>query len=177
MIGGDKITLDDAIELMENQCNEFGLVLGVFLYSDEITDFLKEYRDKKKQLDIQIAENKRAFEQFGIEVNRYQEAVKNCEVAENKYKRLYEETSQNLCQTSQNEPLTWDELAAMDGKPVWIEIIHKDIIPLESSWGIATEPFKGYGGQLLFRLVCSKTDYLLQAATYWTCWKAYRKER
>ena len=96
----------------------------VIITVEDLTDalhYLKEYKEKCHELDILVLENRRAFEQLGVEITRYQEAVKNCEVAETKYRKLAEETSQNLGKTSQNNPpLTWDELKQMAGKPVWI---------------------------------------------------------
>ena len=38
------ITLDDAIEIMEAQCGEMGLVMGVWLYTEDIVQYLKDYK-------------------------------------------------------------------------------------------------------------------------------------
>ena len=40
-----EITLDRAIELMDAQVGELGVVTGVCLYAKDIRDYLKEYRD------------------------------------------------------------------------------------------------------------------------------------
>lgn len=40
-----EITLDRAIELMDAQVGEIGVVTGVSLYAEDIRDYLKEYRD------------------------------------------------------------------------------------------------------------------------------------
>ena len=40
-----EITLDRAIELMDAQVGELGVVTGVCLHADDIRDYLKEYRD------------------------------------------------------------------------------------------------------------------------------------
>lgn len=40
-----EITLDRAIELMDTQVGELGVVTGVCLYAEDIRDYLIEYRD------------------------------------------------------------------------------------------------------------------------------------
>ena len=45
-----EITLDYAIELMEIQRGEVGLVTGVWLYCDDVVEYLKDYRDLLQQL-------------------------------------------------------------------------------------------------------------------------------
>lgn len=93
--------------------------------------YLTEYKNKKRQLEIEIAENKRAFEQLGVEKERYQEAVKNCEEAENKYRMTNDALDAQRLQMmwvdkhfafeEPNDPLTWDELKGMEGRPIWLE--------------------------------------------------------
>lgn len=39
------ISLDTAIEYMDAQVGEIGVVTGVSLYAEDIRDYLKEYRD------------------------------------------------------------------------------------------------------------------------------------
>lgn len=70
--------------------------------NEDVLHYLEAFRDAKNSLDT--------------ERDRYAEAVRNCEIAENKYREL--------CKTSQelrNDPLTWQELKTMEGKPVWLE--------------------------------------------------------
>ena len=62
--------------------------------------YLKNYLDTKEWLDL--------------EKRNYAEAIKNCERAEAKY-------TQMTIDMNRNDPLTWDELKTMEGKPVWVE--------------------------------------------------------
>ena len=68
-----------------------------------------------------------------------------------------------------NEPLTWDELKQMKGKPVWVEFFYEDGQHFDSDWflvGFVSESFCDVIGKLgTSRLV--KNDY----------WQAYKKER
>lgn len=183
-------TLDETIEL-----------LGSIYYNDfkkakaDAVAYLKEYRmqvddivAKRKALEYKSKrydemcetiqkQGQEREDRLQAEIARYLEAVKNCELAENKYKKLAEEASQNLVNTSQNEPLTWDELREMEGKPVWVEIIGRTI-PLDSAWGIATGgSYHTWQGVESWRLVRPGAEYSLPVADYGKTWQAYRKER
>ena len=170
-------TLNEVIEAQE-RCATYPNCHFCFLHSGPMCEwirdalhYLKAFRDAKDALDT--------------ERDRYAEAVKNCEVAENKYKRLYEETSQNSAFTSQitcpkcysefvilpeaNNPLTWRELRTMEGKPVWVELLKGkwkgwDVIGGfdEDDFGVAMVTVRG-------------DDYY--KADLGKTWQAYRKER
>ena len=62
--------------------------------------YLKEYRMKYLRVEAQVKACDYTEKRLQEEIAKYVEAVKNCEAAENKYKRLIEETSQNLRTTS-----------------------------------------------------------------------------
>ena len=62
--------------------------------------YLKTYRDSKEWLEL--------------EKRNYAEAVRNCDEAEAKYTLM-------VLDFNRNDPLSWDELRQMEGKPVWIE--------------------------------------------------------
>ena len=145
-------------------------------YNDAL-HYLKEYKEKCHELDILVLENRRAFEQLGVETTRYQEAVKNCEAAENKYRKLAEETSQNLGNTSQKELLTWEELKTMLGKPVWVEVNGTKALHT-SGWGIVgCTSFTTWEGVPCFSLVKVGVTYALPIKEYGKTWQAYRKEK
>lgn len=152
--------------------------------------YLKEYRmqlddivAKRKVLEYKTAQYEQMCEtvqkqgqehedRLQAEIARYQEAVRNCEEAENKYRQL----AQNLGEVG-NDPLTWDELKAMKDKPVWVEIIGRTI-PLDSSWGIATGgSYHTWQGVESWRLVRPGAEYSLPVAQYGKTWQAFRKER
>ena len=98
---------------------------------EDAIEYLKEYQSVKAVLEFkkrQYEEMTEAVMKQGqegearcqAEIARYQEAVKNCEAAENKYRQLSEDLGKTSAELS-NEPLTWDELRKMEGCPVWIE--------------------------------------------------------
>lgn len=165
-------TIDEVIAELEDE--------GVFA---DALNYLKTYRENQHAYE----ENSRKAEEAR---ELYLEAVKNCEVAENKYKRLYEEASQNFVDTSQNDPdgdhqqllkcqallqdfyrndpISWDELKTMKGKPVWIE--QDGFTP---QWELVTRI-----GKVHFYAVDAvffETEYDIER--YGKTWKAYRKER
>ena len=67
--------------------------------------YLKEYKIKRERIFSQVQACNDREQRLQEEIARYQEAVKNCELAENKYRQL----AQNLGEVG-NDPLTWDEL-------------------------------------------------------------------
>ena len=151
---------------------------------DDALHYLKEYR---MQLDDIVAKRKK----LESEMNRYQEAVKNCEEAENKYRQLAQNsgelgnTSQITCPKCHSEfvilpesnpALTWDELRTMKGKPVWIEGEHGCIWD-QKSW-VLIRLYKENDDLI----ICVGTDnghyeFTIDKEDYGTDWQAYRKER
>ena len=151
-------TLDEVIAYFNNQCQ----MRHVYLTEDadarfaEALHYLKVFRDAKATLEF--------------EKDNYRKAVDNCEKAELKYTKM-------VLDMNRNDPLTWDELKAMGGKPVWVEIIGRTI-PLDSSWGIATGgSYHTWQGVESWRLVRPGAEYSLPVAQYGKTWQAYRKER
>lgn len=49
---GHEIPLDKAIELMDAQVGELGVVTGVCLYASDIRDYLIEYRELLKRTSL-----------------------------------------------------------------------------------------------------------------------------
>ena len=181
------MTLDDVIEAMERCSIPHYFDCKGCPYEDDDAEvgcrsddrdadalqYLKTYRENQQT----YIENSRKAEEAR---ERYLEAVKNCELAENKYRKLYEETSQNLRNTSQitcpkchsefvilpdaNNALTWNELRQMEGKPVWVE--EKGML---SIWII----IRDVTGNWLYSTDCN-------AYRHEDCgkiWQAYGKER
>lgn len=113
-------TLDEVIAALEDE--------GVFA---DALHYLKEYKIKRERIMAKAQDCEDTEKRLQDEIARYQEAVKNCEIAENKYiksKITYDEKlSDYIClrdawaMEQENPPLTWDELRTMEGKPVWYE--------------------------------------------------------
>ena len=86
------------------------------------------------------------------EIERYQEAVANCNSVETKYTLMVKEALRN-------DPLSWDELLQMEGKPVWVE---------ESA---------GNGLWWTYWVIWQDENAVLPKEKFGTDWQAYRKER
>ncbi len=178
-------TLDEVIEAQE-RCETYPNCHFCYLHSGPMCEwirdalhYLKTYRENQQT----YIENSRKAEEAR---ERYLEAVKNCELAENKYRKLYEETSQNLRNTSQitcpkchsefvilpeaNNALTWEELHTMEGKPVWATFDNEN-----GTWYIAKvyddEVVLYEWGQEFGERISGAWDYTPKR------WQAYRKER
>lgn len=107
--------------------------------------YLKEYRDDRKN---------------------FSEAISNCGKALNKYIM----DIHALAQQEENLPLTWDELCAMEGKPVWVEAKHFSYPRWYILHAIGDKDMALFTGRYsenvpLFRENMGDT------------WQAYRKER
>ena len=110
-----------------------------------------------------------------------------------KLRDKYGGTSQKLRNTSQitcpkchsefvilpeaNNPLTWDELKSMEGKPVWVEynfhIDNKDFRDKSKRWCIVRE-FKPWHDT---EIIITENGFVLSKNEQIKCWQAYRKER
>ena len=121
---------------------------------DDALHYLWEYREKQRGYEI-------ALEQLLEEMDNYQTAVRNCEDVCLKAEMVVKDAERN-------DPLSWDELKAMKGKPVWIE--HDGFTP---QWELVTRI-----GKVHFYAVDAvffETEYDIDK--YGTTWQAYRKER
>jgi len=146
-------TLDEVLEAMTNEiclstkadCWE----VPVDLYG-VIVHYLHEYRSDKLQweVDRKLWVNKQ--EQVGEARQKYIDKLKELEIG------------------TLNDPLTWDELKQMEGKPVWVEAL------LYKKWAVI-----GYVGENYIRFE-GVNLYAPESRTYMGAedgWQAYRKER
>ena len=165
-------TLDEVIAELEDE----GLFADALYHLNKYRMTLDDIVAKRKTLEA--------------EIDRYQEAVKNCEEAENKYRKAEQdalkalddwasrpvEDNKNLVLTVANPPLTWDELKTMEGKPVWVEaddgkykgwvIVGKFYSLLEEEELDAHVDLYYFGRSM---------EYSKEMYGYY--WQAYRKER
>ena len=76
-----------------------------------------------------------------------------------------------------NNPLTWQELQHMEGKPVWVEynlhIGNKDFRDNSKRWCIVRE-FKPWHDT---EIIITENGFVLSKNEQIKCWQAYRKER
>lgn len=119
-------------------------------YADDALHYLKEYRAEKANLEI-------------IKGN-YQDAVANCEKAENKFKSRLKALNIGTL----NEPLTWEELKGMEGKPVWVHLFGSGL----GEWNLIHAQLDN---QIWF---ADGNGYIydMHAEKLGKTWQAYRKE-
>lgn len=118
--------------------------------TDDALHYLKEYRDYSKVVDERYAEiEKKQSDAYFMLVNA-------------------------MAELERNDPLTWDELKQMEGKPVWVEIENNDpvwAIPM----GIST-----LGDNERMCMVGAEGGHAIHvevAKDSVNGWQAYRKER
>lgn len=91
----------------------------------------------------------------------------------------YADSYLRCTQESRNDPLDWETLKQMEGKPVWFEVMDPKALPaLDSGWGIVgCTSFTTWEGVESFSLVKVGVTYAVPIAQYERAWNVYRKER
>ena len=180
------MTLDETIKNLEDGLKHLSAILISEETWNDSLRYLKEYRmqlddivAKRKVLSFKIKQYDEMVEtvkkqgqehedRCQAEIARYLEAVRNCEEAENRYRQL----AQNLGEVG-NDPLTWDELKSMEGKPVWVE--SSDSFN-RRRWMFVGEWFDD-DEMRLFDIGNDYPDYVSKNGYESGTWQAYRKER
>lgn len=116
--------------------------------------YLKKYRDN--------------FEARNNQVERYQKAAKDCEEILTDYVAL----KQYWAEQQANNPLTWDELKQMEGRPVWVEWTKTE----ESYWCFVGEWFDD-DEMRIYHIGRDYADYIHKTVYIPDIVQAYRKER
>ena len=75
-------------------------------------------------------------------------------------------------ESQKNEPLTWDDLKAMEGKPVWVEDNIDEPEDTTKYWAIYRRIEKSQETE--YALL---SDFYYDKAQYGETWQAYRKEK
>ena len=88
------------------------------------------------------------------------------------YKELSQMWNDRLDKENSNPPLTWDELKAMEGKPVWVEGSHGCIFD-HKSWALVSFMSKDDMKCQLY----NSCEFWIGEEDYGTDWQAYRKEK
>ena len=88
------------------------------------------------------------------------------------FKELSKMWNDRLDKENSNPPLTWNELRAMAGKPVWL--VHEGTG--ESSWVFVGEWFDD-DEMRVCRMLRDYADYITKEIYENGTWRAYRKER
>ena len=119
--------------------------------------YLKMYRS-----DMQMyADNQKYWE------DELKQMIKDFGAAKDRYiKRLKELDIGTL-----NDPLTWDEIKTMEGKPVWVECW------LGKRWGLVYRIDKTDNNEIAYCMISVGHSWSLYAEDIGKIWQAYRKER
>lgn len=156
-------TLEEVIEMQRR------ILMTANLPEDDTTTsvgmslyYLREYH---RQLSEQTLQN--ALNNLNQAIDRYNEAVKNCEAAENKYKLLAEEAAKRMPAEPENKPLSWNQLQAMIGKPIWLELLGSG----KGEWVLLTDVMKD--AWFIYR---DGVEINLNRTKLGKTWLAYRKE-
>lgn len=175
----------------DNECYDHH-VCECYERMEDTYHYLKEYQERLQNLQDMM-------DRYDISVKNYEEAVENCRIAEQKYWRMtnnvedmnlftwdelkHQEIVCPKCHSvfvilpDANNPLTWDELKAMEGKPVWVES-HGNITEF-TGWAIVRNAledrvhfiFSHYDGEFL------TYEMALPDVTFGKEWQAFRKEK
>ncbi len=86
--------------------------------------------------------------------------------------RIYQDEIIQYRKDLRNDPLTWDELRTMEGKPVWVEELGRKYAT--PHWAIHNGIMDGYDGDENLYL---QPFEVLTKYTLGKTWQAYRKER
>ena len=73
----------------------------------------------------------------------------------------------------ENDPLTWDELRTMEGKPVWVELPKSN----RKAWGLSDGIYADAFGHDIITIKVLHDLWHLDKAQIGKSWQAYRKER
>lgn len=128
-------------------------------YLKEYSDYIGVLRVKEIQLDQDI--------------DSYQKAIQQCEETLKDYFALKQIALRQHCTEEQyNPPLTWDELKAMEGKPVWMEVDYHNPEETYKYWTIVKYFDSHEGSDMVFTGTGFYHKDLLGID-----WRAYRKEK
>lgn len=139
-------TLDEVIEIASDWTNGF----DESSIEKQMLHYLKMYRSDQIQWEAAREDWNEKWETFFVARERHLDAVK---------------------ELKRNDPLSWEQLKAMEGKPVWVEMDKPDVI---KAWFLICQiddsfmwVADGKGESHNFPRVCLDTGL----------WQAYRKER
>ena len=153
-------TLDEVIKALENVAlaDTDGESEGYFLAVDAL-HYLKMYRSEMRM----YAENQKYWE------TELKQKIKDFGDAKDRYIAKLKELDIGTL----NEPLTWDELKAMEGKPVWVELLYHHPEQKYKYWDVIKR-FDAVEGYDLIDL--AQTGYLYKSLLNRE-WQAFRKGR
>lgn len=161
-------TLDEVIEKIEKMwvcpsSDEAAEYCDFMEVKEDALHYLREYRSDKLQWE---AEKKQYEDNLSTTLREFDEARDKL-IA--KYKELDIGTL--------NDPLDWDELRQMEGKPVWVELKRKETEVGRKAWGLNDGTYIDAFGYDIITIKVLHDLWHLSKAQLGQTWKAYRKER
>ena len=145
-------TLDELIEIASDRTNGF----DEMSIEKQMLHYLKMYRSDQIQWEADRENWRDKWESYIEARERHLDAMK---------------------ELKRNDPLTWDELKQMEGKPIWVEynfqIGDKEFRDKSKRWCIIGE-FKPWHDT---EIIITENGFVLSKNEQIKCWQAYGKER
>lgn len=136
--------------------------------------------DAIRELNAKLMKVRDDEQKIAEEIARYQEAVKNCEAAESKYRALEFGYIHAMADLEDNPPLTWEELKQMTDQPIWLEEREMCDDPFTGNWRLINciEMWKNETDTERMMVTGSELEsYAVYHRDMGEYWQAYRKER
>lgn len=126
-------------------------------------DIIMKSTTEKMEHDVMTV-----IQSYYIDVDK-EELLRALRYDREQYKKGFEDGKNS---EKQNDPLTWDELRTMEGKPVWVEAesISVGVSPYWKDWYI----IKSFSDD---EFMYCNDGYEWAKETQGRMWQAYRKER
>ena len=145
-------TLDELIEIESDTTDGF----DEMSIEKQMLHYLKMYRSDQIQWEADRENWRDKWESYIEARERHLDAMK---------------------ELKRNDPLTWDELKQMEGKPIWVEynfqIGDKEFRDKSKRWCIIGE-FKPWHDT---EIIITENGFVLSKNEQIKCWQAYGKER
>lgn len=136
-------TLDEVIAELEDE----GLFPDALYHLKMYRSDMQMYAENQKYWEDEL---KQKIKDFGDAKERYIAKLKELDIG------------------TLNDPLTWDELRTMEGKPVWVEDSNH-----QGEWVLLS----GTEDDILYFVYRTCNEYKIYRKEQGTLWQAYRKER
>ena len=179
-------TLDEVIEVLEDPCDVFtGPEEQAVLYSEDLEDALKYLKMYQSDL-LQFEADRENWEShYRLEAEKFNKAtekhllaLKELKQKEAEFKEARDRhfTAYRILEErlrEGNDPLTWEALRQMEGKPVWME--DNTGYKHYQGWAIILQFLYS---DTFIRYVCNDySETCVDVEDLGKTWQAYRKER
>jgi len=168
----DRTNPDSAIALSQEEIREIVILLS---QADYLHDYLKEHEVSSEKDEINERSVKEIVQLLANNLISEETAYGMITNLLNANADTKPNTGTEEKTGERNEPLTWNELKEMIGKPVWVEVL-SDEIDLSSRWMLVARETKAHSLPLAYtddigHWIFGHEDKLGKT------WQAYRKEQ